>query len=157
MSDRKVLVLCSGNSARSQMSEGLINHVLGDTWQAFSAGIRPSGYVHPLAVQVMAEIGIDISHHRSKSVDEFRNASFDVVITVCDRAAQSCPTWLGKGKRVHIGFPDPGVGVDSEEERVQQFRDVRDGIADRVLGFLRSWQGEAESDAGFVVLEDGDS
>jgi arsenate reductase len=92
---RKILFLCTGNSARSQMAEGLVNHFLGDEWEAYSAGTAPAGYVHPLAVKAMAELGIDISAQRSKSVGEFRDAQFDLVITVCDQAAQNCPLWLG--------------------------------------------------------------
>jgi arsenate reductase len=140
MEKYKVLVLCTGNSARSQMSEGLINHLLGDRWEAFSAGTKPSGYVHPLAVAVMEELGIDISNQTSKSVEQFRDEAFDVVITVCDHAAQNCPTWLGGGQVNHIGFPDPAAATGSESERRQCFRDIRDAIRDNVLGFLTRWQ-----------------
>ena len=108
-SKRKVLILCTGNSCRSQMAEGLINHDLGDRWRAYSAGTQPSGYVHPLAIRAMAELGIDISDGRSKSTEEFRDMNFDCVITVCDDAAENCPLWLRRGKGdapivVHIGF-----------------------------------------------------
>ena len=97
MNKKTVLFLCTGNSARSQMSEGLVNHFLGDYWQAYSAGTHPSYYVHPMAITVMAELGIDISEQWSKSTEEFRGRDFDLVITVCDNAAKTCPTWLGKG------------------------------------------------------------
>ena len=133
----QVLFLCTGNSARSQMAEGLVNHVLGNTWRARSAGTEPSGYVHPLAIKAMSEIGIDISGQRSKSVDEFRQASFDLVITVCDHAAETCPLWLGKGHRTHMGYPDPAAAAGTEEERMAVFRQVRDAIMDEVLQLLR--------------------
>jgi len=131
-------VLCTGNSARSQMAEGLINAQLADQFEAFSAGTQPAGYVHPQAIAALREIGIDISGHRSKPADEFRGIPFDVVITVCDDAAENCPVWLGQGQRVHIGFPDPAAAPP--DELVQQFRAVRDAIQDRLLGYLRAWQ-----------------
>ena len=105
----RVLVLCTGNSARSQMAEGLINARLGDHWLAHSAGTQPTGQVHPEAVAALRELGIDISQQRSKSIGEFAGQIFDVVITVCDDAAANCPVWLGRGRRVHIGFPDPAA------------------------------------------------
>ncbi len=134
---RKVFFLCTGNSARSQMAEGLVNHLRGDQWQATSAGTHPTGSVHPLAVAAMKEIGVDISSARSKSVNEFRDVPFDVIITVCDDAAEECPIWLGQGKRVHIGFPDPAHGSLSD------FRVVRDAIRDKVIPFLESFGKEA--------------
>lgn len=138
MIKKRALILCTGNSARSQMAEGLINRFLGDKWDAFSAGTSPAGYVHPLAIQAMAELGIDISQSRSKSVKEFKGASFDVVITVCDNAAKNCPLWLGKGKVAHIAFPDPAAVEGDEQERLVIFRRVRDDIRERVLGYLKS-------------------
>ncbi len=136
----RVLVLCTGNSARSQMAEGLINAQLADRFVAESAGTHPTGYVHPQAVEALREIGIDISQQRSKSTEEFRQKPFDVVITVCDNAAADCPVWLGRGQRVHIGFPDPAaVPLD---QQACQFRMVRDAIQDQLLGYLRSWQPE---------------
>lgn len=132
----KVLILCTGNSCRSQMAEALINHELSGTWQAFSAGTQPSGYVHPLAIQVLAEVGIQ-HQGASKSTENFRGEAFDMVITVCDDAAENCPVWLGKGKRVHIGFPDPAKAEGSEEERLAVFRQVRDDIRARILPYLR--------------------
>ena len=137
MNENRVLILCTGNSCRSQMAEGLINHDLGDTWRAVSAGTEPSGYVHPLAVRAMAELGIDIGAGRSKHVDEFRDQAFDQVITVCDDAAQTCPVWLGPGGKAHIGFFDPAKATGSEEEQMAVFRQVRDQIRDEVLGYLR--------------------
>jgi arsenate reductase len=136
MSEKRVLFLCTGNSARSQMAEGLVNHFLADRWEAHSAGTEPSGYVHPLAVRAMAELGIDIDGQRSKSTDEFRDATFDMVITVCDDAAQNCPIWLGQGRRMHIGFPDPAAATGSEEEQLEVFRQVRDGLRQRVFDYL---------------------
>jgi arsenate reductase (thioredoxin) len=133
-----VLVLCTGNSARSQMAEGLINAQLADRFVAQSAGTQPAGYVHPQAIAALAEIGIDISQHRSKSTDEFEGMSFDVVITVCDDAAENCPVWLGQGQRAHLGFPDPAAAASDEQAR--QFRAVRDAIQQQLLGYLRDWQ-----------------
>jgi len=146
LNKHRVLVLCTGNSARSQMAEGLINHFLGDQWIAFSAGTRPSGYVHDLAVKAMAQIGIDIAGHRSKSTDEFRGQDFEVVITVCDNAAKNCPTWLGKGSIVHIGFADPAAATGSESERLARFGEVRDAIRRDVLGYLQQWHPEQTDD-----------
>jgi arsenate reductase len=136
MSRSRVLFLCTGNSARSQMGEGLVNYFLGDRWEAVSAGTEPTGYVHPMAVQALAELGIDISALSSKSVDEFRDTQLDVVITVCNGAAESCPVWLGNGRKKHIGFPDPAAATGSEEEQLELFRQVRDGLRERVFGYL---------------------
>ncbi len=133
---KEVLFLCTGNSARSQMAEGLVNHLLSDRWKASSAGTEPSGYVHPLAVEAMSELGIDISGQRSKSTEEFRDAEFDVVITVCDNAAENCPLWLGRGKREHLGFPDPAAAEGSPEERLDVFRRVRDGLREAIFSYL---------------------
>ena len=138
----RVLVLCAGNSARSQMAEGLINARLADRFAAFSAGTQPTGYVHPQAIAALREIGIDISAHRSKSAEEFRQEPFDVVITVCADAAEHCPVWLGPGERVHMGFPDPAAA--GPPEQAQQFRIVRDAIQDQLLSYLRNWQPDAQ-------------
>lgn len=135
---RRVLILCTGNSCRSQMAEGLINSELKSQWKADSAGSEPSGYVHPLAVRAMQEIGIDISIGRSKSVNEFRSQTFHRVITVCDHAAENCPVWLGAGKTIHIGFDDPAVASGSDVEKMKVFRRVRDEIRTQVLDHLRS-------------------
>jgi arsenate reductase len=136
VSKKRVLILCTGNSARSQMGEGLVNHLIGDRWEARSAGTEPAGYVHPLAVQAMGELGADISSQYSKSVNEFRDMEFDVIITVCDDAARNCPVWLGKGRAVHIGFPDPAAAAGSEAERLEVFRQVRDGLRREIIGYL---------------------
>lgn len=135
---KRVLFLCTGNSARSQMAEGLVNHYLGQRWQAASAGTKPAGYVHPLAVTAMRELGIDITHHQSKSVDEFRARAFDLVMTVCDRAAQDCPLWLGQGRVVHAGFPDPAATTGSESDRLAAFRRVRNELRNAVLRQLET-------------------
>ncbi len=131
MNKSRVLFLCTGNSCRSQMAEAIVNARLGDRWEAFSAGSRPAGYVHPLAIKALSEIGID-HHGRSKSIDEFRGQSFDVVVTLCDQADDECPVWLGKGKILHKPFPDPTNVTGSEAEKILAFRDVRDGIAKEV-------------------------
>jgi arsenate reductase (thioredoxin) len=152
MEKRRVLILCTGNSARSQMAEGLINHLLEDEWEAYSAGIQPSGRVHPLAIAALADLGIDISGHRTKSTEEFRGQDFDVVITVCDHAAKNCPTWLGKGKQVHIGFADPAAAEGSEADKLTIFREVRDGIRQEVLGFLERWETDASQDRPNFII-----
>ena len=132
---RKVLFLCTGNSCRSQMAEAIVNARLGDAWEAYSAGTQPAGYVHPLAIRALAEIGI--THEgRSKHADEYRVVPFDLVVTVCDDAAENCPLWLGQGKRVHLGFPDPAKATGSEEQVMAVFRRVRDDIAAQVSELL---------------------
>ena len=140
MSEKKsVLVLCTGNSCRSQMAEGLINARLGDQFVAYSAGTKPSGYVHPKAIAAMAELGIDLSQNESKSTDLFKGQYFDHVITVCDSAKETCPVWLGNaGNKTHIGFYDPAEAVGTDEEVTAVFRQVRDEIADQILGFLQA-------------------
>ena len=135
---KKVLVLCTGNSCRSHLAEALINARIGDRWQAMSAGTVPAGYVHPFAIRALAEIGIP-HEGRSKSAEEFREVLFDVVITVCDDAAENCPLWLGPGRRVHIGFPDPAKATGTEDEQMAVFREVRDAIDEKVVGYLRSF------------------
>lgn len=118
------------------MAEGLINHDLGDRWFAISAGTAPAGYVHPLAVQVMDEIGVNLSGQRSKSVDEFHAQRFDLVVTVCDSAAADCPVWLGPERRVHFPFPDPAQAGGTIAERLPAFRTVRDQIRSQLLPYL---------------------
>lgn len=125
---RRVLILCTGNSARSQMAEGLLRHECGDQFDVYSAGTKAS-LVRPEAIQVMQEIGLDISGHRSKNVDEFSGQDFDYVITVCDNAKESCPLFPGNTQRIHQSFvdpPPPNVGTD--EYRLNIFRQVRDEI-----------------------------
>jgi arsenate reductase len=117
------------------MAEGLINHDLTGKVQAFSAGTEPS-FVHPLAIAAMKEVGIDISRHRSKSIDEFVEEKFDFVITLCDRAAESCPIFFGGVQRIHMGFPNPAAVSGSQEERLGAFRKVRDQIRTQLVEFL---------------------
>jgi arsenate reductase len=139
---RKVLFLCTGNSARSQMAEAIVNTRLGAAWEAVSAGTRPTGAVHPAAIRALQEIGIAHTG-RSKSADEFRGVPFDLVVTVCDDAAENCPVWLGQGQRVHLGFPDPAKATGTEEQVLAAFRAVRDDIARRVPDLLAA-QGSTE-------------
>jgi arsenate reductase (thioredoxin) len=127
MSDKqRVLILCTGNSARSQMAEGLLRARAGDRFEVFSAGSEPSGFVWPGAVQAMAEIGIDISAHTSKSMLDFIRQPFDYVLTVCDHAAENCPVFPGPGQRHHQNFTDPAKFP--EDEQLPVFRRVRDEI-----------------------------
>jgi arsenate reductase len=136
MSKSHVLFLCTGNSCRSQMAEALVNHYMGKRWKAYSAGTQPAETVHPLAVKVMAELGIDISRQHSKSADEFRDKRLDLVVTVCDSAAEECPVWLGEGKKEHISFPDPAKATGSDAEKLAVFREVRDDIHRRISYYL---------------------
>ena len=138
---KRVLFLCTGNSCRSHMAEGLTNHFLADSWEAVSAGTQPAGYVHPLAIAALAELGIDISGHASKTADEFRQTPLDLVITVCDDAAENCPLWLGQGRVTHISFPDPAKATGTEEEKTAVFRQVRDDIRAQVLPYLEKFNG----------------
>lgn len=130
----RVLILCTGNSARSQMAEGLLRHDGGEGFEVYSAGTIAS-FVRPQAIAAMEEIGIDITGHRSKSVDEFTGQEFDYVITVCDNAKESCPVFPGKTKRIHWSFYDPAEADGSEEEKLSVFRQVRDEIRDRLSEF----------------------
>jgi arsenate reductase len=132
---QRLLFLCTGNSARSQMAEGWLRHLAGNRFEVFSAGTRPIG-LNSGSVEVMAEVGIDISRHRSKHVTEFLGHPFDHVITVCDRAKESCPTWPGPTHLLHWSFDDPAVATDSEDARRQLFRRVRDEICHRIQSFI---------------------
>jgi arsenate reductase len=135
MPDKKqILILCTGNSARSQMAEGLLRHDAGDRFEVFSAGTRPS-HVRLEAIAVMRELGIDISRHRSKSVDEFTGRQVDYVLTVCDNAKESCPIVPGKIITIHRNFEDPAALQGSEEERLALFRRVRDEMRRYFQGF----------------------
>lgn len=124
---QKILFICTHNSARSQMAEGYLNARYGDRYSGFSAGTEVTR-VHPLAIRVMNDIGIDISHHRSKELIEFFDLDIDQVITVCDSAHAVCPMFPGAKKTVHISFPDPSSATGSEEEQIEVFRKVRDEI-----------------------------
>lgn len=135
MKRQRVLILCTGNSARSQMAEGLLRHLAGERFEVFSAGTKPVG-LNPNAVRTMSEIGIDIASHRSKSVDEFAGQQFDYVITVCDNAKASCPVFPGPGKRIHHNFEDPAAA--SVEDQPKAFRIVRDRISEWLRQFAAS-------------------
>ncbi len=132
---KRVLILCTGNSARSQMAEGLLRHDGGAGFEVFSAGTRPSR-VRPEAIQALREVGIDITAQRSKSVDEFVGQEFDTVITVCDNARAICPVFPAKTARLHWSFDDPAAVEGDEETRVAQFRRVRDEIRARLKAFI---------------------
>ena len=132
----KVLFLCTENACRSQMAEGLVNHDLAGQVKAFSAGVKPA-QVNPRAIQVMAELGIDISHHRSKSVDDLAEKQFDLIITVCDQARQQCPIFPGETEVMHIGFPDPAKATGTEEKILTAFRRVRDTLRDELIPLLQ--------------------
>jgi arsenate reductase len=121
------------------MAEAIVNHRLGDRWQAFSAGTEPAGYVHPLALKVLAEIGIR-HEGQSKHANQYRDVDFDLVVTVCDHAAETCPVWLGKGQRVHRGFPDPAAAEGAPEEVLAVFLQVRDRIAAEIPALLEGWE-----------------
>jgi len=140
MNNRKrVLILCTGNSARSQMAEGLLRDVGGEAFEVASAGIDPS-FVRPEAVEVMGEIGIDISHHRAKSLDEFRRQPFDYVITVCDNANQQCPMFPGEARRIHWSMKDPAAIEGNNKTRLEAFRVARDELRERLSGFIEGGQ-----------------
>jgi len=130
-----MLVLCTGNSARSQMGEGLFRAEGGERFEVFSAGTKP-GYVRPEAIAVMKELGIDISNHRSKSVDEFSGQAFDYVVTVCDNARDNCPVFPARTERIHWSLEDPAAVEGSETERLSAFRRIRDQIHARVRAFV---------------------
>ena len=123
-----VLILCTGNSCRSHLAEGILRAAAGDSLNVQSAGSKPAGYVHPLAIQVMKEIGIDISAHRSKHMNDFLQQPVETVITVCGNADQACPMFPGQLNRYHWGFDDPAHAIGTEEEKLTVFRRVRDEI-----------------------------
>ncbi|HJQ39961.1 MAG TPA: arsenate reductase ArsC [Thermoanaerobaculia bacterium] len=136
---KRVLFLCTHNSARSQMAEGWLRHMAGDAFEVFSAGTERTR-VQPLAIEVMREAGIDISGHRSKTLDEFSGQTFDYVITVCDGANESCPIFPGAAERIHWSFDDPAA-ADSGEPKLHAFRTVRDAIEQRLRMFLSRGDG----------------
>jgi len=128
MNKPTILILCTGNSCRSHLAEGILQRALGDEYAVRSAGLKPAGYVHPLAIRAMQEIGIDISKHRSKHLEEFLNQAVETVITVCGNADQACPMFPGQVNRYHWGFDDPAHATGTEEEKLVVFRRVRDEI-----------------------------
>lgn len=135
---RRILILCTGNSCRSQMAEAILRR-LDPTLDVHSAGTSPAERVHPLALRVLEEIGIDHGGSRPKSVDEFLGQAFDAVITVCDHAKETCPVFTGAvGRRLHIGFDDPALATGSDEEILAEFRRVRDEIRERFEVFSRT-------------------
>lgn len=134
----RVLILCTGNSCRSQMAEALWESLSQGRWQAQSAGSKPSGYVHPLAIRAMRELGIDISACQSKSLDQFREEPYDLVITVCDNAKDFCPVFPGAKQTLHWPFDDPADAMGTDEEKMFVFRRVREEIKDRINGYLKS-------------------
>lgn len=138
MAKPRVLILCTGNSARSQMAEGLLRFLSKGKLEVSSAGTRPV-QVHPLAIEAMREIGIDISGHRSKSVAEFEGRSFDTVITVCDAARDACPVFPGARLKLHFSFEDPAAVEGSREKKLAAFRRVRDRLNDTLRQFLRGF------------------
>jgi arsenate reductase (thioredoxin) len=142
---KKILILCTGNSCRSQIAEGMLKS-FDKNLQVYSAGTKPATLVHPKAIVVLKEIGIDISNNKPKKVDEFLNDSFDYVITVCDNAKEACPVFTGKvKKRLHLGFEDPSGVTGSEEEIINEFRKTRDKIKEK---FNEIYQKELKSERG---------
>lgn len=133
---KKVLVLCTGNSCRSQMAEALWRELGQGEWESYSAGSLPSGYVHPMAIEVMRELDQDLSQNRSKHVDEYLDETFDLVVTVCDSAKESCPTLAGVQHIEHWPFYDPADAEGSDTEKLTVFRDVRDQIREKIQEFL---------------------
>ena len=129
---KKILFLCTGNAARSQMAEGLARADHGDVLDVVSAGSRPAGWVHPLAIRALSEVGIDASEQTSKSADQFINAPFDVVVTVCDSAAEDCPVWPGAKRIEHWPIVDPSYGPDDPATRPDRFAATRDELARRI-------------------------
>jgi len=140
---KRVLILCTGNSARSQMAEGLLRHDAGDRFEVFSAGVDPSR-VRPEAISVMQELGIDLTSHRSKHVNEFAGQSFDYVLTVCDHAREVCPIFSGNTVTIHHSFSDPASIQGTEEERLACFRRVRD----QIQTYLRNFPSDEASGGG---------
>ncbi len=134
---KRVLFLCTANSCRSQMAEGIINHFLGDKIEAFSAGTEAT-YVNPLAIEVLKEIGIDISQYQSKNLTVFDGQSFDYVITLCGSANETCPLYIGGTKKTHIGFDDPAKVKGEKEEFLHEFRRVRDEIKEKLTAFFQA-------------------
>lgn len=138
MKKKKVLFLCTGNAARSQMAEGLMRAFHGDEVDVVSAGSRPAGWVHPLALRALSEIGIDASDQYSKSADEFLDDPFDVVVTVCDSAAKDCPTWPGAKRIEHWPIEDPSWGPDDPATRYDRFVETRNELASRIEELVKT-------------------
>lgn len=136
---RITLFLCTGNSCRSQMAEAIVNNRMENDWYAYSAGTKPAGYIHPKAIKALEEV--HIKHQGiSKHVDEFIEFEFDLVVTVCDSAAEECPVWLGEGIRVHKSYPDPAKVVGTEKEIMDAFRSARDDILVEIPTLLSDYE-----------------
>ena len=148
---KKVIVLCTGNSCRSQIAEGYLRNLAENTFDVVSAGLEPS-VINPKAIQVMAEDEIDISNHTSKNVDQFVGQEFDYIITVCGNAKERCPVFPGQGKRIHWSFLDPADATGSEEEILTVFRKVRDQIKQKLTGFVS----EFKKSMGFTIKNNED-
>lgn len=154
MSDKStVLILCTGNSCRSHLAEGFLRAAVGEIVDVHSAGSKPAGYVHPLAVKVMAEVGIDISKHRSKHFNEFLSRPVETVITVCGNADQACPIFPGQANRYHWGFDDPAHAQGSEEEKLLVFRRVRDEIRRAFEAYAAGRKDQAKHEALQMLKE----
>jgi arsenate reductase len=141
LGQKKVLFICTGNSCRSQMAEAIVNTRMGDRWQAFSAGVDPAKQVNPNAIRALAEIGIEHTGE-AKHVDRFINDYFDLVVTVCDDAAENCPVWVGRGKKTHLSFPDPANATGTDAEVMFQYRNVLKDIAVKIPALLGSFEQE---------------
>lgn len=137
---KRALFLCTGNSCRSQIAEGLLRHIAGDRFEAFSAGTRPAQCVHPLAVETMRERGIDISHHRPKHLSEFDGQHFDLLITTCDSANEECPYYPGAKERLHWSIPDPASATGTEEEVRAAFRSAAHDLERRIRALVAEAQ-----------------
>jgi len=133
----KILIICTGNSCRSQMAQGYLRHFLTDRDEVYSAGLNPHG-VHPQAIRVMKEDGLDISHHTSHHINDYLNQQFDYIITVCDNAAANCPTFPGPGIRYHWPFDDPAKTEGSEEHILNEFRRIRDEIKTKIIAWVKN-------------------
>jgi len=134
---KKILFLCTGNSCRSQIGEGLLRHLADDKFEVYSAGVEPSR-LHPMSILVMEEIGIDISHQTSDDVNDYLHSGIDIVISVCDHAAQTCPTFPGQVQRIHWSIKDPFHGWDIDETKLPDYRKTRDDLKQRIQEFLSS-------------------
>lgn len=138
---KRVLILCTGNSCRSQMAETLWETLGNGQWESESAGSKPSGYVHPLAIRAMQELDINISQNTSKSLEQFQDKSFDLVVTVCDNAKESCPVFPGAKETLHWPFDDPADATGTDDEKMVVFRRVRDEIKDTIQTYLSTGKG----------------
>jgi len=138
---KRVLILCTGNSCRSQMAETLWESLGNGQWESESAGSKPSGYVHPLAIRAMQELDINISQNTSKSLEQFQDKSFDLVVTVCDNAKESCPVFPGAKETLHWPFDDPADATGTDDEKMVVFRRVRDEIKDTIQTYLSTGKG----------------